>query len=169
MGSKNNEFRDYLKLDYIIAGLSISALVLLTVFGVIRRYVFNNPITWLEEMQMILIVWGVFFGGSVAFRKRCHVAIEIIVDAMPERLRKQFHVLIYLVTAAVLIFMVIQGACYIVKMASIGRVTSVLQIPVQYIYLAFPAGCLFMLVNFAFTEGKALRSMFAQSEEGKED
>ena len=168
MGSKKNEYRKYLKVDYIIAGLSISLLVLLTVFGVVRRYVFNNPITWLEEAQMILIVWGVFFGGSVAFRKRSHVAIEILVDAMPGHLKRLFHVMIYFVTIFVLAFMVIQGFSYISKMATIGRVTSVLQIPVQYIYLAFPLGAGFMLIHFMVTEGRELRKMFSGAGEGKE-
>ena len=64
--------------------------------------------------------------------------------------------------------MVIQGFSYISKMATIGRVTSVLQIPVQYIYLAFPLGAGFMLIHFIVTEGRELRKMFSGAGEGKE-
>lgn len=168
MGGINKNIKEYLHIDCIVAGICIISLVLLTVFGVIRRYALNNPITWLEEIQMALIVWCVFFGGSVAFRKRCHISIEIIVDALPKGVQKAVHMMIYIVTFAVLLFMAVQGFFYIINLAKIGRVTSVLQLPAQYIYAAFPLGATLMLLHFAKVEGMALLNRLPESD-GEED
>ncbi len=166
MTTQEQSLRQYLKLDYIVAGLSLVLLVALTVLGVVMRYVVSDPLTWLEEAQATLIVWAVFFGGSVAFRKKCHIAIEIIVDSLPKKIQTAVHVMIFLVTVAVLVYMTVQGFNYISTMAKINRVTSVLQVPVQYIYIVFPVGCIFMLLNFLIVEIKALVKHFSKQAEG---
>ena len=39
-------------LDVIISGLSLCAIVVITLAGVIMRKIMNQPIAWLEEMQL---------------------------------------------------------------------------------------------------------------------
>ena len=143
-----------LEIDYVISAVCLVALVLLTITGVVMRYIFNNPIAWLEEVQSALILWTVFFGGSLTFRKRSHISIELVVDMLPSAVQKVVHILIYVIVILILGFISVQGISYISNMASIGRVTSVLQIPSQYVYFAFPAGAILMLINFALEEIK---------------
>lgn len=52
-------------LDVIIAGISLCAIVFMTVAGVIMRKVVGEPFAWLEEMQLFCFVWTIFLGGSV--------------------------------------------------------------------------------------------------------
>ena len=40
-------------LDVIISGLSLCAIVVITLAGVIMRKIMNQPIAWLEEMQLL--------------------------------------------------------------------------------------------------------------------
>lgn len=62
-------------LDVIISGLSLCAIVVITLAGVIMRKIMNQPIAWLEEMQLLLFIYAIFFGGSVAFRYGNQVSI----------------------------------------------------------------------------------------------
>lgn len=71
-------------LDTGIFMVTSTLLVLLTVYGVIMRYCIKSPLTWLEEVQMILIVQVSFFGGSIAFRERGHICVDLLVDAFPK-------------------------------------------------------------------------------------
>ena len=41
-------------LDVIISGLSLCAIVVITLAGVIMRKIMNQPIAWLEEMQLLI-------------------------------------------------------------------------------------------------------------------
>ena len=43
-------------LDVIISGLSLCAIVVITLAGVIMRKIMNQPIAWLEEMQLLLFI-----------------------------------------------------------------------------------------------------------------
>ena len=55
-------------LDIALAGLTLAVLIILTVLGVAWRYVFAQPFTWLEEVQLACMVWIVFAAGGAAFR-----------------------------------------------------------------------------------------------------
>ncbi len=128
-----------------------------TAFGVVMRYFANSPLTWLEEAQMLFIVWLVFFGGSAAFRLHAHVSIEILVDIMPAWARKAVEVLVFLVVTAVLIFIACRGYEYVARLASGRRVSNVLRIPYALTYAAVPVGAACMLVNFWIAEiGRAV-------------
>ena len=70
--------------DQLAFGISAVTLTLLTDVAVFFRFVLNNPIQWVEEVQMILVVWSVFFGGSIAIREQGHIAVDIFFDMLPE-------------------------------------------------------------------------------------
>ncbi len=123
-------------------------LLVATVFGVVMRYFANSPLTWLEEAQMLFIVWLVFFGGSAAFRLHAHVSIEILVDIMPVWARRAVEVLVFLVVTGVLIFIAYRGYDYVARLAAGRRVSNVLRIPYALTYAAVPVGAACMLVNF---------------------
>ncbi len=42
----------------LLAGLSLTAMVVLTTYQVITRYVFNAPSTWSEELVGYLFAWS---------------------------------------------------------------------------------------------------------------
>ena len=139
-------------LDFIIAGIALAGLVLLTVLGVVMRYFLNNPITWLEEVQMMMIVWLTMYGGSAVFRLRGHIAIEVIVDLCPPRVQKIIHGVVFLVVLGVLAFVAWNGALLAAQLYANERVTGVLSIPYAFIYSAVPIGCALMMVNFVIAE-----------------
>ena len=72
-------------LDLIIAATALIILTLITSVGVFKRYVMNDPILWQEEISAFCQVWMIYMGASVAFRTGSHVAIEMLVDALPEK------------------------------------------------------------------------------------
>lgn len=59
-------------------------LVAVTFCGAIMRYAFNSPFAWQEEVQLMLIVWIVFFGGRYAFAAGNHCAIDVVVELFPQ-------------------------------------------------------------------------------------
>ena len=72
-------------LDVIISGLSLCAIVAITLAGVIMRKIMNQPIAWLEEIQLLLFIYAIFFGGSVAFRYGNQVSIDLVMNRLKGR------------------------------------------------------------------------------------
>ena len=73
------------KIEVAVASLVLLVLICVTFFGVLMRYIFNNPFTWEEELQLACMVWITFLAAPAAFRTKSHVAIEIAKE--PEKNR----------------------------------------------------------------------------------
>lgn len=75
------------RLAKLVLGLSIAAIVLITLAAVWWRYVLDAPLAWTEQVSRIVFVWVTFLGAAVLYRERAHVAIDMFVLALPERSR----------------------------------------------------------------------------------
>lgn len=166
MEIKNKALRYILELDVVISGISLVTLIIATFFGVIMRYFFNNPFTWLEEFQLWSFTWLVFFGAGAAFRTGSHVAIEILVDLMPNAMKRVVEVFGYFVTMGVLAYFIIHGSALVNQLMSTGRVTNILKVPYPVIYSALPIGCGLMMVNYTLITFISLFGDKTQAEGG---
>jgi len=136
-----------LNLDYLVATIALLTLVAVTFMGVIMRYFANNPIIWQEEVQSWCMVWIVFIGSSAAVRSGSHIAIDVIVDLMPPKLKKIVEYFGYLVFIGVLIYLFIQGNALVGQLARTNRTTNILKVPYYLIYGVMPVGCVLMIIN----------------------
>ena len=53
-----------MNIDIVVASIILAILIVLTFLGVVWRYIFNAPFTWLEEVQTSCMVWIVFAGAG---------------------------------------------------------------------------------------------------------
>lgn len=144
---KNKVIRAVSWIDTGVFVVTATALVLLTVFGVIRRYFINDPLTWLEELQMILIVQASFFGGSIAFRERGHVCVDLLVDAFPAKLRAVTEVFAWMLVFAALALICREEGVRMMAQIRNGRVSNILRIPMYYNYAGVTFATLLMMIN----------------------
>ncbi len=136
-------------IDLIIACSALVVLTIITVAGVFKRYVVKDPILWQEEISAFCQVWMVYMGASVGFRTGSHVAIELLVDAMPKNLQKIISYLIDLIVLFVLVFLLVNSKDYIAQVfGRSGRTTPILRIPYTYIYGIAPYGCALMIASY---------------------
>ncbi|MDB6178381.1 TRAP transporter small permease [Paracoccus sp. Z330] len=149
MGSKLRAALD--RIDFAIAYLATIGIVGVTILGIVMRYVVGAPLTWLEEVQMMLIVWLVMFGGSAAFRLNQHVAIDAVVDTLPHVLQRLAQWVVAVVVLVSLGFLVYAGSKFVSFQFGAARVTDVLGIPYGWIYLALPAGGGMMMISYFLT------------------
>ena len=136
-------------IDLLIAGFTLGALILLTFIGVLARYIFNRPIYWGEEFQLLCIVIIVFFGAGAGFRKGSHVAIDFIVDLLPWKVQRVIVIIMYAVSMVVMVYFFVQSSVFVRQMFITQRITNIIRIPFYVIYSAFPIGCLLIIVNYS--------------------
>lgn len=138
-------------LDFIIGSVVLAVLIILTFMGVIWRYAFKAPFTWLEEVQMACLVWIVFTAAGGAFRTGNHVAIEMIVDMMPQKIQKFMQVFISIVVVIVVGYLFMQSLGFIEMFIKSGRATSMLKIPYKYIYGIAIFSYIDMLISYFYS------------------
>ena len=164
---KNNKLiQAECNLDVVAAMLCLAVLIAITFAGVIMRYLVNRPIVWQEEVQLALVLWMIFLGGSAVFRAKSHVAIDIFVDLFPDLIRKAVRVLVFLVVLSILFFMAYNGAMMVKQFFAQNRYTNMLKIPVAFVYAAIPVGCSLMILNASYEFVSDM--FFAEREESGE-
>jgi len=145
-------------LDIVVASLTLALLIILTVAGVAWRYVFGQPFTWLEEVQLACMVWIVFAAGGAAFRTGNHVAIEMVVDLMPKKLQKIVNWMISVVVVLVLAYLFKQSLGFIQVFLRSGRSTPMLDIPYALIYGIAPVSFVVMIISYFYSIIKDVKS-----------
>lgn len=89
-------------------GLMI-AIAATIIAGVFYRYVLNDALSWSEEVSKFLMVWLTFTGAPIALRHGGHVAIELLPNALPARLRQLVLLVTFLIILALMVVFVHQG------------------------------------------------------------
>lgn len=133
-----------------------------TIANVFGRYVFNQSIYFSEELNEFLIVIVTFMGLGYATRKGIHIRMSAIYDALPRRLRKTLMIVIASCTAVMLGLLAWFALEYVQKVASRGRITPALQMPLYLSYIWVVIGLALASFQYLLT---ALRNMKLAEEE----
>jgi len=159
-------------LDIVEVVVLVVVLVFLvgcTFAGVVLRYVFNSPFTWMEEVQLASMVWLAFLGGSLAFRSQGHVAVEIVIDALPIGAQRAARIVIGVLVYAILIYLFVRCMDFLQLFVMTGRGTPVLDVPYTIVYGIAPVAVVLMIISYTATEfWPALVEIFGRRNEKKE-
>jgi TRAP-type transport system small permease protein len=66
------------KLEDLFLVITLSLVAVLVMAGVVLRYVFNDPLTWGEEVIVGVFTWTVFIGAAAAVRSHMHIRIDVL-------------------------------------------------------------------------------------------
>jgi TRAP-type C4-dicarboxylate transport system permease small subunit len=161
---KNSLVNILLNIDIAIAGTALVVLIVLTFFGVIMRYIFGSPFTWLEEVQLWCMVWIVYAAAGAAFRTGSHVAIEMVVELFPKAVQKIIEILISLVVVSVIGFLFIESIGFVKLFVRSGRTTNMLSVPYSLIYGIVPISCILMIINFFYAKYREFKGLDIEKE-----
>lgn len=127
-------------LDKVLEVICCVLLSLMTIFvtwQVVSRYILNNPSTVTEELVLISFVWMALLGSAYVFGKQDHMRMSFLVDKLSDKNQNKIkllsEVIVIIFAALVLVF----GGSKMSQL-SMGQLSSSLQIPMGYIYLALP-------------------------------
>lgn len=154
----NNKY--LINLDLIVAGFFFFILVSVTFTNVIMRYIFSDPITWTEEVQMASFLWVIFLGAGAAFRYGSHVAVEIVFDLLKPKTKYFLVIFNYILMMLLLAYLIYLGINLEALLYSMSKHTYILQMQVWMINSIVLIGCLFMMFCLSvssFNEIKQLR------------
>lgn len=85
-----------------VCALILFTMMSLTLIDVVGRYVFNSPLVGATELTELLLVGVVFLGLPAVTLDRGHVAVNLLSDRLPARLRPVREFAVSIVVAALL-------------------------------------------------------------------
>lgn len=127
-------------LDRILTSVCVIdfiAMVLLTMYQVIVRYVFKSPSSVSEVLARYCFVWLILLSATYVFGQRDHICITFIKDKLTGRARKILEavseLVVILFSGAILVY----GGVVITTMNML-QYDSILKIPTGMIYSIIP-------------------------------
>ena len=132
-------------LDWTIVAL-LAGMVVVAFVQVVLRYVFEEPLSWNEEVARWCFVWMTFLGAALGVKRHAHVSIDNVLMALPPAGQVALRLLGNYVAATVAFALVIPG--WEMVQESILASTA-LQWPLKYFFLSMPVGGALMLFYVA--------------------
>lgn len=143
----NNIKNFYNKAEEHLLVFSLAFTVVLVFIQVIMRYVFNQSISWSEELCRYIFIWQIWLGASLAFKNKQHIAIEMVSDKLNGKAKILYQMIGNIITFAFNLFLTIYGFNLVTTMYTRGTVSSGMRIPLYFVYLAVPISSFVILVR----------------------
>lgn len=132
--------------EEVVAGIALVIVVLATCWGVVSRYVTEQPAAWAGEVAAIAFAWMVFVGAAAGFKYGMHVAIDMVVAFLPGAARRLLMALADLLVLAFLVAVLVLAVQFSIDAWS--DPTSVLRLPGTVIYASVVVGSVCMLLRY---------------------
>lgn len=128
----------------IVAGVALCGLAVVVFLQVFYRYVLQKPLSWSEELVLVIFVWCTFLGAAIAVRKKSHFALDIFSKTFSPQVTIVVSVLSDLIIATIASILIFHGTKMV--LFTWHQYYPVLGFSVAYCYLAFPISGLLILV-----------------------
>ncbi|MBZ5486542.1 TRAP transporter small permease [Halomonas aquamarina] len=125
------------KLITVLTSAMLAVMVLVAVWQVVSRYVFNDPSTFSQEFLRYSLIWITMIGGALAFHTKKHIAVEMVVNRFSVRFQKAVRYLVLVLLILFSALVMIYGGIWLVSL-TMSQQTVSLGIPMGYIYLSLP-------------------------------
>lgn len=135
----------------VFACLVMAVMLFVSVWQIVSRYVFQNPIIFSEEFLRYALIWMAVIGIAYGIGKSEHIALDFIKDVPPKTqlMLALFTQIAFILFAACVM---VAGGIQAVNVA-LSQVSPVLEVSMGTIYLALPVGgvlsVIYSLMNMA--------------------
>lgn len=141
MKNRWKEFKDPVA---VVAVVLFAGLIVMTVFQVASRYIFQAPISFTEEVGRILFIWVSFLGAALVMKDNDHMNLDLLTGHVGEKSLRVVRALVLLLIAAFCSLMLITGLQLV--RSTTTQYTSITRIQMSYIYLILPLSAVYMLI-----------------------
>jgi C4-dicarboxylate transporter, DctM subunit len=122
--------------------------VLPGIFKDIYSWLSSLDLSWAQELCIYMFIWMAKFGAAYGVRTGIHVGVDLLVNRVPVRSRKQV-ILFSLLCGAFFTGMIATfGASFVSEMFRTGQQSNDLEAPMWIVYLAIPLGSGLMCYRF---------------------
>ena len=150
--------------EYLLVG-RLAFNVVLVFFQVVMRYVFQNSLSWSEELARYIFLWQTWLGASYAVKEHRHLRVEMLADRFKGRARLVFELFVLVVWFGFSGFLAYQGYQMTSFLVQSGQTSAAMQIPISWAYASVPVGCGLMALRLVGEIRRVLAEALATPKE----
>jgi TRAP-type C4-dicarboxylate transport system permease small subunit len=126
----------------------LAAVMFLVVFAqVVFRYVLERPLVWSEELARYLMIWTACLAAAEAYARGSHVGVTVFTSLLPTSVQRWIGRLVHLVTALLMVVIFYHG--YRLSYLLRDQLSTAMEIPMTWPYLAVPVGATLIFIQAA--------------------
>lgn len=135
-------------LEWIMVSLMVVLVVDVT-WQVVSRYLLGEASSFSEEVARYLLIWIGLLGSSYAYRRKMHLAFDLITNKVTSGTRFWMELVIHGFIIFFSVVVLILGGWYLVQLTwELNQLSASLQISLAYVYFALPLSG-FLIVMYA--------------------
>ena len=138
------------KIEESISSILLISTSVLVFTQVILRKFFNYSIHWSEEVSLLMIVWFIFIGCSVAARENAHISMEILDNVLPGKGKKITNIIINLINMIFCTVLLYAGISMVNNAIQLNSMATSIPMPLWIAYASVPVGMGLMLIQYIF-------------------
>jgi len=146
-------------LELFLMVIFLDAFLINVFLQILTRLFINQPLSFTEEVSRYLFVWMVFLALPFATRYDKHIAMDIFVRKLPDKVQFVLKMLIHIITILVFLWVVYYGIDYLIFCKNVK--TPVLQISKAIVAAIIPLSGTLMIIRTIeriFIDAKLLKS-----------
>ena len=147
------------RITELVCCVILLSMTLVVTLQVVCRYLLGASLTWSEEFARYSLVWITFLGGSIALKKRAHMGLQALADALPPKVQNLVETLTLIGILGFLSIGALKGLH--LALFNMSQYSPAMGIPIGIVYLAIPAGSVLMLVHVTEQLATVIRSFSA--------
>lgn len=132
--------------EYILIS-SLMFSVALLFFQVLMRYLFDNSLSWSEELARYIFIWQLWLGISYAAKNCSHLRITLIQNILSEKGKIILESIALVIWIGFMCFIVMKSSDLMIQIASYGQKSPALRFPMEYAYAAIPVGGVLTIIR----------------------
>ena len=153
-------------LDNLVEGVCmvlVTALAVVVFLQVFNRFVLKAPLSWSEDLAMLLFQWVAFLGAAVGVKRSRHFGIELVVKKLSAGTRYWIEMAVVpVIVGIVAVVMITEG--YRVIQFNYNRVYSSMDLSYVWAYLPIPVSGILILIYLI--QGEVRRIQGRKAERG---
>jgi TRAP-type C4-dicarboxylate transport system permease small subunit len=132
-----------------VIGAMLALITVSLIYQVFGRYVLGRAPGWSEEVARMLIVWLTMLGAGACLRGGTHIAVTVLVNALPPGLKQA---VLWLRDFAILCAVgVLAWAGVRYALLNAAQDSPALEIPMSIAYASLPVGAALVAVQLALS------------------
>jgi len=157
----------YNKMENGALMISLAIMVIVIFSQVVMRYVFNNSLSWSEELARYLFIWFSWIGVSAGYKDGEHLRVELLATNLKRRglvkANEVLTIIVSLIWLATTLIVAYYGFEVVMAQMDLKVVTPAIKLPVWIGYMSVTFCSAVVGIRIIGTIVESLKKIFAKS------
>jgi TRAP-type C4-dicarboxylate transport system permease small subunit len=97
------------RVEWMVIVVAMATMTVCIFAQVVSRYLFRQPLVWVEELSTYAFIWGTFIGASLGLKQARHIKIQSFVSRLPRAGRRAIVFVTHALIAGFASLLVVNG------------------------------------------------------------